>query len=227
MSGNARKRFAQQWLDRALAEAQPRGRYRNFYWNLIHVVRSRSSIFAAASSDAPTNYSRLYPAIQLLSEMAELRSCWIQMPEQWENGERGFHRQLRSLMRHLFEAYPVPDFVAYSWLPPRQAEWVRQLYLHLAKGWGMRQFETQPLLKLSPKGAKFLMEVPPHLGIIEGIRWAQIRGLGGTLELANYIVANTFLRHEMQDEHFWESVLRFFFETLPCRWKKSWRLFTF
>ncbi|WP_158265524.1 PcfJ domain-containing protein [Blastopirellula marina] len=152
---------------------------------------------------------RLGPLVRALAEIARRRKHWISMPELWDNTETSPWRQFRSLMRHLFERYPAPDFLAYHWMTRRPIEWGHYLYLHMAEGFSVRRFMPRSEIPISPQAAKFIRDVPPHLGPYSGLRWAQIRGMGGSIELANCIADHTILRDESTDEPFWESVLRF------------------
>lgn len=215
MSAYARKQSAKRWLDCALVNHAPRSRYRMYYWNLVNDIRSKSSLLAIPSGASPTDFTQFRTVICAIAKLTQHRKHWTNMPEFWTPQDLGYRRQFRSLLRHLFERYPVPDFLANDWLEPCQSDWSRQLYLHMAQGFSIRQFSPRSAIPISPQTARWIMQVPPHLEPYPGIRWAQICGLGGTRELANCLAKNSILDYETSDEPFWESVLRFLIRNMP------------
>jgi hypothetical protein len=63
-------------------------------------------------------------------------------------------------------------------------------------------------LRVTRATAHWLAEAPHHLGAVAGVRWAQVRGLGGCEALARAVAA-TRLGRVLENEDFWEAVLRF------------------
>ncbi len=49
--------------------------------------------------------------------------------------------QFRSLVSHLFDEFPVPTFMAPVWACAADKPWEIDMYLHLAAGRSVRQFE--------------------------------------------------------------------------------------
>jgi hypothetical protein len=64
-------------------------------------------------------------------------------------------------------------------------------------------------LRLTKAMAHHFTQAPHHLTVIQALRWAQVRGLGGSKTLAR-AVAGTRLGKVLENEEFWESVLHFF-----------------
>ncbi|WP_158261267.1 MULTISPECIES: PcfJ domain-containing protein [Pirellulaceae] len=112
-------------------------------------------------------------------------------------------------MKHLFERYPVPNFLAFAWMRPQAKRWYHELYVHMAAGSGVRQFKEKPGIPLTPAAAKYFLKAPDHLSPVEAMRWAQIRAFGGCKPLALELVRNTILKELTRDERFWETVIRF------------------
>lgn len=217
---NSRKQQMKQYVDEMLVCHQPCVRHRRAYWNLIREVRTKSEILSVGFDPAIRKPEHLRVYIRALSYIGKYRTKWIRQPETWRPekfpAEPTSNRvALRSLMKHLFERYPVPDFLAYAWLRPHAKRWIHDLYVHMAAGFGVRQFRGKPGIALTPTAAKFFVKAPAHLAPVEAMRWAQIRGFGGGKPLANELVRNTLLKEPTRDERFWETVIRFLIREKP------------
>lgn len=211
---NSRKQQMKQYVDEMLVCHQPCERHRRAYWNLIREVRAKSEILSVGFDPAIRKPEHLRVYIRALAYMAKYRTKWIRQPESWQppkaQAEPTSNRvSFRLLMKHLFERYPVPNFLAFAWMRPQAKRWIHELYVHMAAGRGVRQFKEKPGIALTPTAAKFFLKAPDHLAPVEAMRWAQIRGFGGRKDLANELVRNTILKQPTRDERFWETVMRF------------------
>ena len=215
MSQQARTHCAKARLDALLGIYAPVQRHRQVYWDLVRIVRDRSQILhhhLLATFRWDHQFVRF---INGLAAAAEYRDRWIRDPEMWSGPPAGLYGGMRSLLRHLFERYPVPDFVAHSWFASSPEPWYRQLYLHMAEGRGIRQFADRPSIPLSPKAARHYLNAPADLDPTEAQRWAQIVALGGSTAMARKLVRLTVLGECSSDEQFWETVLRFLIANSP------------
>lgn len=211
---NSRKQQMKQYVDEMLVCHQPCERHRRAYWNLIREVRAKSEILSVGFDPAIRKPGHLRVYVRALAYVAKYRTKWMRQPEAWRppkaQAEPTSNRvTFRSLMKHLFERYPVPGFMAFAWMRPQAKRWVHELYIHMAAGRGVRQFKDKPRIALTPAAAKFFLKAPDHLAPVEAMRWAQIRGFGGRKDLANELVRNTILKEPTGDERFWETVIRF------------------
>ncbi|MBA2114365.1 PcfJ domain-containing protein [Bremerella alba] len=217
---SSRKQQMKQYVDEMLVCQQPCARHRRVYWNLIREVRAKSEILSVGFDPAIRKPEHLRVCIRALGYMAKYRTKWIRQPEFWRPEkflvEPTSNRvALRSLMKHLFERYPVPNFMAFAWMRPHAKRWYHELYLHMAAGRGVRQFKQKPGIALSPTAAKCFLKTPDHLEPGEAMRWAQIRGFSGSKELAAELVRNTILKEPTRDERFWETMIRFLIREKP------------
>src|SRR4051794_33692909 len=57
--------------------------------------------------------------------------------------------------------------------------------------------------------AHHFVQAPHHLSVASALRWGQVRGLGGSKDLASAVIA-TRLGHSFEDEAFWRTVIHFF-----------------
>lgn len=211
---NSRKQQMKQYVDEMLVCHQPCTRHRRAYWNLIREVRAKSEILSVGFDPAIRKPEHLRVYIRALSYVAKYRTKWICQPETWRPpfclAEPISNRvAFRALLKHLFERYPVPNFLAFAWMRPQARRWYHDLYVHMAAGHGVRQFKEKPGIPLSPNAAKCFLKAPDHLSPVEAMRWGQIRGFGGCKPLALELVRNSILKELTCDERFWETVIRF------------------
>lgn len=83
------------------------------------------------------------------------------------------------------------------------------MYLHLAEGRSIRQFQLPVPFRLSKRAAVYFMQAPDDLHPIQSLRWAQVRSLSGDDRLARSLAWKTILVAPTDHEEFWESVIRF------------------
>lgn len=215
MSQQARTHRAKQMVDELLRLYAPARRHRYFYWELVRLVQARTGILAVSRNPTRQRVLVMRRLIQGLSKISKRRTSWIRPLEKWQDTPNSRRQAIRSLMRHLFERYPVPDFVPLSWIREDDHKWHEELYLHMAEGRGIRQFSGRPKIPLSPKAVKHFLTAPPHLSPTEALRFAQIRGLGGKKSLALSLIRFTHLNGETKDERFWETALQFTIRNQP------------
>jgi len=101
------------------------------------------------------------------------------------------------------------------WLSEHDIPWDRELYLHLAQGQSIRNFEWPVRVRLSKAAARFFMLAPDDLRPVEAVCWAQVRSLGGDSRLARLLLSRTILVAPTEYEEFWESVIRFLIRHAP------------
>ncbi|PQO44473.1 PcfJ domain-containing protein [Blastopirellula marina] len=215
MSQQERTHHAKARLDALLGIYAPAQSHRQAYWDLIRIVRERSQIL---NRHLIANFRwdhRFVRFVEGLAAAVEHQDRWIRHPGTWPGSSSGLYGGMRSLMRHLFQRYPVPDFVSNSWFARFPEPWYRPLYLHMAEGRGIRQFADRPSIPLSPKAARHYLNAPADLDPIEAQRWAQIVALGGAKAMARKLVCYTVLGECSSDEPFWGSVLRFLVANSP------------
>lgn len=146
--------------------------------------------------------------IGVLANIARHRAFWIRPLECWKPETRSPKRQLQSLIRHLFAEYTVPSFFEGAWGYDEsiQGERYRGWFLHIANGQNIRTADIP--FRLTKMSAHLAMNASGDTPIITALRYGQVRGLGGSAQLARYIVS-TRLRDTLPDEPFWESVIHF------------------
>jgi len=175
------------------------------YERLLWHVRARTSLLHS-SDRAGDNRSMVNAG---LLDLALHHDDWIRSVEMWCPTHQAVWPLFSSLAQHLLARYPVPAFMTSVWFDQSlgkrlpQQEW----YKHLGRGENIRTAKLP--LKLTRAMAHLFTQAPHHLTAIQAIRWAQVRGLGGSKPLAR-AVAGTRLGKFLENEDFWESVLHFF-----------------
>lgn len=185
--------------------ARRHGRVLPAYDRLVWHVRTRASLLHPTGS-AGDHRNRVNDGLMAL---ALYQSDWLQPVETWHPAKQNANPQFASLAQHLFARYPVPACMTSVWFDLPMGERLPQhtWYKHLGLG---RNIRTASLpIQLTKAMAHLFAQAPHHYTAVAALRWAQVRGLGGSDALARAIVG-TRLGKILENEVFWESVLLFF-----------------
>lgn len=185
--------------------ARRHGRALPAYDRLVAQVRARTTLLRPCGSVSGYR-SKVNDGLMALALYC---SDWIRPVETWEPNELNTYPQFASLAQHLFARYPVPACMTSVWfdLPPGERLPQHAWYKHLGLG---RNIRTASLpLQLTKAMAHLFGQAPHQYSAVAALRWAQVRGLGGDETLAR-AVAGTRLGRVLENEGFWEDVLRFF-----------------
>ncbi len=177
------------------------------YERLLWLVQSRTNLLHP--SDRPGDNRRLFN-VGLL-DLALHHADWLRPVEKWFPVKQNAWPQFSSLANHLLARYPVPAFMTSVWFeqPHGQNLPQHEWFKHLGRGQNIRTASLP--LHLTKAMAHQFTQAPHHLSAVQAIRWAQVRGLGGSKALARAVVA-TRLGKILENEDFWESVLHFFID---------------
>lgn len=216
MSSHNRKQHAKRRLDDLICRsAPPLTNSHSPFWRLIHAVRASSSFLAPVSGSGRTNPQAAERVVHAVLRMASYWKAWQRTPEEWTAPDASPFVQFRSLVSHLFDDYPVPNFMASVWMSEHDSRWELNLYLHLAAGRSIRQFKLPVSFRLTKRAAAFFMQAPDDLVPMAAIRWSHVRSLGGSNHLARLLADKTVLGAPTEHEVFWESVIRFLVRNYP------------
>jgi hypothetical protein len=144
-----------------------------------------------------------------LLALAGHREDWLRPAHDWRPSGAGALPQFASLAQHLLANYPVPGFMVSVWFGVRDAEARRRQgwYRHLGLGRNIRTADVP--LPMTKRMAHEFCQAPDHYTVDMALRWGQVRGLGGSKELARALVA-TRLGRSFEHEDFWRTVVHFF-----------------
>jgi hypothetical protein len=133
---------------------------------------------------------------------------FIREIETWQKSSHNPFKQFSSLLRHLFCAYPVPEFLDSAWFESGSAE-QRNWLTAMGVGISIRKLNHMPI-NMTKKAAHAFGNAPATLSVPEALRWAQVVGKGGDPRLANFILRSRLGRNEFADEEFWDAAILFF-----------------
>lgn len=215
MSPHIRSHHAKRRLDELIrSAADTLDHPRAFFWRVIHAVRASSQLLLPSHCQGPHRVRDSEWIVAACAQLARHASYWAREPEAWAAPNANPAVQFRSLVNHLLVHYPVPNFMAWVWFEHSSKDWERQLYLHLARGFSVRRFETPFAWQMGKAEARLFMQAPDDLHPLMALRWARVRSLGGNERLTR-ILLTTVLVAPSDDEPFWDTVVRFFIEHDP------------
>lgn len=174
------------------------------FQHLLTFIHARTHIVSPYRVKTP----QARAIVDALLAMAAHRAAWRRPLGEWTPPQtRSDALVFASLAEHLFASFPVPRFMLAAWLggardPAREQRW----YIRLGAGESVRALDFP--VPLNRRMAHVLRDAPDDLPILAALRWAQIRGSGGSPELAR-AVAKTRLGRETGDESFFAHVLAF------------------
>lgn len=206
-----RKRQAKWRTDLAIHEALAVARQRNLsspFKRLLTAVVSRSSLLRPGPVGGRTPWARAQLLLPALLTLCEHHRAWLHEPEAWDAPDVDPWSEFGALARHLLADYWVPDFMTRVWFEERSpvALQHQKLFKHLGRGGNVRGADVP--LRLTKPMARFFNQAPAHFTVEQALRWGQIRGLGGTPQMAA-AVASTHLGSSFHADRLWLPILKF------------------
>jgi hypothetical protein len=210
---SARKNSASDAIDRAVRDAlgTVAGRHlptRAAFVRLLRHVRRRSSLLRPARVGGRFEAKGYGEVAAGLLGLATYYTDWLRPVEAWEPSGDNPRPQFSSLARHLLATYPVPAFMDGVWFKGRTAEARQQQgwFLHIGSGRNIRKADLP--LPYTKRMAHHFLEAPDHFTVEAALRWGQVRGLGGSKELARAVIASR-LGSSFESGDFWLMALHF------------------
>jgi len=168
---------------------------------ILRAARDRSDLMSKPPR-APSDV----PHVRALSHLARFAADTVRAPDAWAGARGHMLRVIDSLAGHLFGRYPTPRFLASVWFGGESPEDT------LRRGWFIAHARGRPLrslplpVALTRRMEHELLRTPHHLGFEPALRRAEVLGLGGSLELAEVVLA-TRLRYAFDHPTEWRAVL--------------------
>jgi hypothetical protein len=203
------RQTAKQLLDGSIHAAHSLARRQDgalpAYERLLRQVQSRTALLHL--SDRPGDNRNLLNGALLA--LALHHADWLRPVETWWPTVQKAWPQFSSLVQHLLARYPMPPFMTSVWFDLPQCEALPQhgWYKHLGLGQNIRTAHLP--LRFTKAMAYLFTQAPDHYSAVSAVRWAQVRGLGGSEALARAVLG-TRLGKMLENEDFWEGVLHFF-----------------
>jgi PcfJ-like protein len=139
--------------------------------------------------------------IEAVYNIFNFRACWIKDMGTWEPQSKLGVTQLEELATHLFCHYPVPKFMYQSLFEEGCKTYIKWL-IHLGIGGKVKSMPNIPI-PFTQKMGHYFLQAPNTLGIREALRWAQVKGLGGSTVLADKIAYSWLAAKPVGQEDFW------------------------
>lgn len=204
----ARRESARPFIERAIQEVANllHEKAQTEFLTFLSVVRRRSLMLRPAHYVGRVDESWIQRIIQGLLAVSLCRHEPLRPLETWTPEEVTPLGQFSSLVHHRFTKFRVPPVFLSVWF--LGTDWPAELhqnwFLRLGKGASIRELGLP--LSLTRKMAHELTHAPADLEVEPALRWAQVRGLGGSNALA-YALAHSRIGHAFDDEPFWVSVI--------------------
>jgi hypothetical protein len=211
---SARREFAKDLIDRAIRQALATlGRKsRKAFDRLLGSVRSRSELLRPSRYVGRTDAGCPDQVVGGLLALVEHRKHWLRPVEAWTPRGGTAILTFSSLAHHLLAHYPVPPVLLSAWFrgTDDQARRRQGWFRHAGLGRSLRTAGFP--LRLTRRMAHEFAHAPVDLAIESALRWAQVRGLGGSDRLARAVAA-TRLGRAFDHDEFWTSVIHLFLNT--------------
>ncbi|HRH59156.1 MAG TPA: PcfJ domain-containing protein [Chitinophagaceae bacterium] len=144
--------------------------------------------------------------IQAVYNAFQFRANWRKNIFKWKPVNKYASLQFDELAGYLFCKYEVPGFLYKAFYETNDKRFV-QWFIHLAAGGKVKEMDDIPIPFIQKMGHYFI-QASADLSITAALRWAQVKGLGGTDELAKRIAYSWIGTKPFADENFWESFIQ-------------------
>ncbi|MEM9673480.1 MAG: PcfJ domain-containing protein [Bacteroidota bacterium] len=131
----------------------------------------------------------------------------IRSVREWKRSSYSVEKQFVSLVNHFFVRYETPRFLYQVWLDAKSRK-EQQWFIDITSGKSIRRSRGLPIV-MTKKTAHFFGQAEDTLTVAEALRWAQTRGMGGSVQIAQAVASSRLSRNNFRDESFWETVIRF------------------
>jgi hypothetical protein len=207
----APREHAKALIDRSIRKtlARSHSRPRERFLRFLGEIRGRSNLLRPAHLRGRVEDAWLDAILRGLLALFVSRKGWLRPVETWEPQQTNPIPSFSSLAHHLLADYPVPPVLLSAWFRGvtckgrLQQGWFR----HAGLGQSLRTAGFP--IRLSKRAAHEFAHAPAHYPIDFALRWAQVRGLGGSDGLARTVAA-TRLGRDFDNGEFWTSVIHLF-----------------
>jgi hypothetical protein len=209
-TNSARRDLIQSILDPSIRKCLKKaGWAKAMFLRLVWCVRARSGLLRPCSDGGRIDLAGLPRIVGGLLNLAIHCKDWRRAPESWSPPDDNPIPLFSSLAHHLLADYLVPPVMLSSWFRGQSSEIRRQQdwFKHLGRGGSLRTADLP--IRLTRRMAHEFAQAPPQFRVEYALRWAQVRGLGGTDALARAL-ARTHLGRNFHAEDFWVTVIHFF-----------------
>ena len=143
--------------------------------------------------------------IQAAYNMLLFRAHWRKDVFTWKARSKQTSAQMMELAEYLFCLYTVPTFLYKAFYECTNLLYI-EWFLHIGSGKKVKEIGKVPI-PFTQKMAHYFLQVPFKYSVVEALRWAQVKGLGGDDKLAERIAFSWIATKPYNDEYFWNEFL--------------------
>jgi len=144
--------------------------------------------------------------IHAVFNMVQFRAHWRKDLFLWRARSKQPANQVKELVDYLFCLYRVPEFLFKAFYEQNNKLYILWL-IHLGCGRKVKEMSNIPI-PFTQKAGHYFLQAPADLSIAEALRWGQVRGMGGSVQLAQRVVYSWIGTKPYGDENFWEAFLQ-------------------
>lgn len=181
---------------REIFSAFKSSKFRKVLFNLLMYLEENSDILNE------------HKYIKGIEAIANHHLSWVRPIEDWYVKRHNRSYQFKVLLRHLFAAYDIPDFMDCVWMTDNECH--QNWYIHIGLGQNIRTAPDLPTL-LTKKMAHHFLQTPKQYSVEEALRWGQVHALGGDRRLAEALRGTQVIKDFKHDD-FWMNLFRFFIQ---------------
>ncbi len=176
---------------------------------LLGAVRGRSDLLRPARFRGRIDAGWLDSILGALLALLDYRRDWLRPVATWEPVGSSPIPLFSSLVHHLLAEYPVPPVLLSAWFSEGyEGRISRRWFLRAGTGISLREVGLP--MKLTRRMTHELAQAPPHYPIAYALRWAQVRGLGGSDRLARTIAGSRLGQSVFAyNDDFWATLVQF------------------
>ncbi len=144
--------------------------------------------------------------IQAVFNMFKFKAWWRKDVFEWKASSKRGAEQVNELADFLFCQYSMPRFMYKAFFERSNMLFINW-FIHIGAGQRVKELMNVPI-PFTQKMGHYFLQAPGKLSIAEALRWAQVKGLSGSDELAERIAYSWIGTKEYHDEEFWGSFIR-------------------
>ena len=168
---------------------------------------------------------RSWKLVPFLLRLCCFHEQWIRSPESWLVHPEDFDETnaeeavvlLRSLIRHLFVRFEMPQYWDSVWFQEGEIDYAQmEWFVHVASGQSLRKARGLPLV-LTKQATHEMTQAPCGLTLFEAMRWGQLRAMGAGRELCRQILQTPAAVDFANDALLWLPLFRLMIRDTECR----------
>jgi len=140
--------------------------------------------------------------VRIIARLAVWHPYWVRSPSEWKSKSHSQHRQISSLIKHLFAKYKMPDFFDAVW--EKDVQLHQEWYIHVGAGNNIRTARMLPL-PLTKAMAHHFLRAPESYSVFEAFLYGQVMALKGSRRISDNLCGTNLLN---MDDQFRQSVIR-------------------